>query len=328
MRAVEFHGGERVELVERPDPAPGPGELLIAPEAVGICGTDVEIYEGGMAYFRDGLAAYPVVPGHEWAGTVVDVGPGVAGFAAGDRVVGEVAIGCGHCVRCRSGRPHVCATRTETGIARRDGAMATRLVFPAAHAYPVDLPARAAALVEPTSVALNAARRGEVAGRTVAVVGAGPIGLLVAQCARAEGADTLLVADTRPDRLALAAELGFAPLPADVGADDVDVAVLCAGGPAALAAALDVVRPGGVLVAVGLCGHPTIPFDFDRVVLRDLAVRGVLGSVGMWPDAIALIAGGQVRAEPLVTAAYGLEQVPDALAALTAPGSMKVLVTP
>src|SRR3954452_13541804 len=210
MRAIEFHGGERLELVERPDPEPGPGDLLIAPAAVGICGTDVEIFDGSMAYFRDGLSAYPVVPGHEWAGVVVDAGRDVRGFSAGDRVVGEVAIGCGHCVRCRAGRPHVCATRTETGIARRDGAMATRLVFPAAHAHPVDLPARAAALVEPTSVALNAARRGEVAGRTVAVVGAGPIGLLVGQCARAEGAAAVLVADTRPDRLALAAQLGLA----------------------------------------------------------------------------------------------------------------------
>jgi L-iditol 2-dehydrogenase len=328
MRAIEFHGGERVELVERPDPEPGPGELLIAHEAVGICGTDVEIYEGGMAYFREGLAVYPVVPGHEWSGTVVAAGSGAAGFAPGDRVVGEVAIGCGRCVRCRAGRPHVCATRTETGIARRDGAMATRLVFPAAHAHRVDLPARAAALVEPASVALNAARRGDVAGRTVAVVGAGPIGLLVAQCARAEGAGTVLVGDTRSDRVSLAAELGFAPLPADVGPDDVDVAILCAGGPAALAAALDIVRPGGVLVAVGLCGHPTIPFDFDRVVLRDLSVRGVLGSVGMWPDAIALIAAGRVRAEPLVTAEFPLDRVPDALASLTAAGSMKVLVTP
>ena len=242
--------------------------------------------------------------------------------------MGEVAIGCGHCVRCRAGHPHVCATRTETGIARRDGAMATRMVFPAAHAHRVALPARAAALVEPASVALNAARRGEVAGRTVAVVGAGPIGLLVAQCARAEGAAAVLVADTRPDRLALAARLGLAPLPEDVGPDDVDVVILCAGGPAALAAALEIVRPCGVLVAVGLCGHPTIPFDFDRLVLRDLSVRGVLGSVGLWPDAIGLIAGGEVQAEPLVTAEFGLDRVPDALAALTAPGSMKVLVTP
>jgi threonine dehydrogenase-like Zn-dependent dehydrogenase len=104
------------------------------------------------------------------------------------------------------------------------------------------------------------------------------------------------------------------------------VAILCAGGPAALAAALGVVRPGGVLVAVGLCGHPAIPFDFDRVVLHDLSVRGVLGSVGLWPDAIGLIADGSIRTEPLVTAEFGLERVPEALAALA--GNTKVLVRP
>src|SRR4051812_18202319 len=236
MRAIEFHGGERLELVERPDPQPGPGELLIAPAAVGICGTDVEIFDGSMAYFRDGLAAYPIVPGHEWAGEVVEAGAGVEGFAPGDRVVGEVAIGCGHCARCRAGRPHVCARRSETGIVHRDGAMASRLVFPAAHAPPVTLGAEAAALVEPTSVALNAARRGEVAGRSVAVIGAGPIGLLAAQCARAEGAAAVAVTDTRADRLAAARALGFPKLPE--GEDAIDVALLCAGGGTAVAAAL------------------------------------------------------------------------------------------
>jgi L-iditol 2-dehydrogenase len=106
------------------------------------------------------------------------------------------------------------------------------------------------------------------------------------------------------------------------------VAILGAGGEAALAAALAAVRPGGVLVAVGLCGKESIPFDFDQVVLRDLDVRGVLGSVGMWPDTIALIAGGDIRAEPLITAAYPLERAGEAIRALAEPGSMKVLVTP
>src|SRR3954462_950384 len=108
MRAIEFHGGERRELGERPARERGPGELLIAPSAVGICGTDVEIFDGSLAYFRMGLARYPIVPGHEWTGVVVDTGAGVKGFAPGDRVVGEVAIGCGVCVRCRAGRSHLC----------------------------------------------------------------------------------------------------------------------------------------------------------------------------------------------------------------------------
>src|SRR4051812_22586939 len=211
MRALEFHGNEQLEIVERPDPSPGEGQLLIEPTAVGICGTDIEIFDGSLAYFRMGLAQYPIVPGHEWTGTVLEVGNGVAGYAPGDRVVGEVAIGCGVCVRCLAGRRHLCARRTETGIVHMDGAMASHMVFPAAFTHRVDLEPRAGALVEPTSVALHAVRRGRVGGRRVLVVGAGPIGLLVAQCARAEGAAEVVVTDTREDRLTRAAALGFPP---------------------------------------------------------------------------------------------------------------------
>ena len=362
MRAIEFHGDERLELVERPDPTPAEGELLIAPTAVGICGTDVEIFDGSLAYFRMGLARYPIVPGHEWTGTVVETGKGVTGFSAGDRVVGEVAIGCGVCERCRAGRRHLCARRTETGIVHMDGGMASRMVFPAAFAHRVELEPRAGALVEPTSVALHAVRRGRVAGQRVLVVGAGPIGLLVAQCARAEGAAEVVVTDTREDRLTLAAALGFprAAMPggeevhddehaghghavggawgdttaieaalAAVGEKDlIDVAVLCAGGPAAIASAFGAVRPGGTVVALGLSGKPTIPFDFDGLVVRDVDLIGVLGSVGFWPDAIALIASGQVETEPLVTGSYPLERTRDALEQLVKPGTLKVLIAP
>ena len=331
-----------------PTPTPGEGELLIAPTAVGICGTDIEIFEGSLAYFRMGLAEFPIVPGHEWTGTVVDVGRGVTGFSAGDRVVGEVAIGCGVCVRCLAGRRHLCARRTETGIVHMDGGMATRMVFPAAFAHRVELEPRAGALVEPTSVALHAVRRGRVAGQRVLVVGAGPIGLLVAQCARAEGAAEVVVTDTREDRLTLAAALGFprvaAEPPGETGWGDpeavdavlaavgerdlIDVAILCAGGPAAIAAAFAAVRPGGTVVALGLSGSPTIPFDFDGMVVRDIDLIGVLGSVGYWPDAIELITSGRVQTEPLVTRTYPLERARDALEQLVQPGSLKVLVCP
>jgi L-iditol 2-dehydrogenase len=362
MRAIEFHGSEQLEIVERPDPVPGEGELLIEPTAVGICGTDIEIFDGSLAYFRMGIASYPIVPGHEWTGTVIDVGAGVVGFAPGDRVVGEVAIGCGICVRCLAGRRHLCARRTETGIVHMDGAMATRMVFPAAFAHRVELEPRAGALVEPTSVALHAVRRGRVTGQRVLVVGAGPIGLLVAQCARAEGAASVAVSDTREDRLTLAAALGFpraCTLPGDdvddahaghahgvhtghgadiavikavldaIGEQDlIDVVILCAGGPAAIAAAFAAVRPGGTVVAVGLSGAPTIPFDWDGMVVRDVDLIGVLGSVGYWPDAIELITSGRVKTEPLVTGAYPLDRTRDALEQLIKPGTLKVLIQP
>lgn len=329
MQAIEFHGEERLEIVERPDPVPGEGELLIAPTAVGICGTDIEIFEGSLAYFRMGIASFPIVPGHEWTGTVVDVGRGVTGFSPGDRVVGEVAIGCGVCDRCRAGRRHLCARRTETGIVHMDGAMATRMVFPAAFAHRVELEPRAGALVEPTSVALHAVRRGRVGGQRVLVVGAGPIGLLAAQCARAEGAASVVVSDTREDRLTLAAALGFPPAPAPDGERDlIDVAILCAGGPGAIAAAFAAVRPGGTVVALGLSGSPTIPFDFDGMVVRDIDLVGVLGSVGYWPDAISLITSGAVETEPVVTSTFPLERTRDALEQLVRPGTLKVLICP
>ena len=165
MHAIEFHGDERLEIVERPDPAPGEGELLIAPTAVGICGTDIEIFEGSLAYFRMGIAEYPIVPGHEWTGTVVDVGRGRDRLLAGRPVVGEVAIGCGVCVRCRAGRRHLCARRTETGIVHMDGGMASRMVFPAAFAHLVQFESRAGRAGRADIVALHGVRRGRVAGR-------------------------------------------------------------------------------------------------------------------------------------------------------------------
>jgi L-iditol 2-dehydrogenase len=184
----------------------------------------------------------------------------------------------------------------------------------------------------------------------VLVVGAGPIGLLAAQCARAEGATDVVITDTRDDRLTLAAALGFPPvggmlatpelsewgeggaiqavLDAIGDRDLIDVAILCAGGPAAIASAFSAVRPGGTVVAVGLSGAPQIPFDWDGMVVRDIDVIGVLGSVGFWPDAIALITSGKVKTEPVVTATYPLERTRDALEQLTHPGTLKVLIQP
>jgi L-iditol 2-dehydrogenase len=329
MRAIQFLGGERLELVERPDPTPGPGELLIAPTAVGICGTDIEIFEGSLVYFREGWAKYPIVPGHEWVGEVVEAGPATSGFAPGDQVTGETPLGCGQCARCRAGAYHLCALRTETGILNRDGAMATRMVFPARAAHLANgIPARAAALIEPATVALNGVRRGAVDARAVLVVGAGPIGLLAAQCARAENAASVVVTDTRPDRLALAGKLGLEPHTTDAGEDAYDVVLLCAGGAAALRFALRAVRPGGTVVILGLAGKPEVPVDMDSVVVRDLTVHGVLGSPHVWPDAIELVRSGRVVTEPLVSATFGLDAAREALERLSEPGSLKVLIEP
>lgn len=346
FEAVEFYGGERVELVERPVPRPRVGELLLAPLVVGVCGTDVEIYEGTMAYYRLGLARYPVVPGHEWVAEVLDAGEGVDGFEQGDRVVGECSIGCARCLYCREGRYHLCAARTETGILKRDGGMASRMLFPARSAFtiPRSLALEAAALVEPTAVALNTVRRAAVSGRTVLVIGAGSIGTLAAQCARADGAAAVLIGDPIAERREIAHELGFdALLPFGNGiAEDlvcvrevsgdrgVDVALVCAGSHDALTLALEAVRPGGTVVVPALFGRASLSVDIDGVVVRDVAVHGVLGSPRCWPEAISLLTAGDVVTEPLVGARFGLGEVPEAMHALRSGGAkaVKVLIDP
>ncbi len=333
-------------LVDRPDPEPGPGEVLIAPQAVGVCATDLELYDGVMAYYRTGQASYPLIPGHEWSGEVVAVGSGVKGLREGDRVVGEVSVGCGRCDQCRAGRYHVCANAQETGIMGREGALATRLVHPetATFAFPAALSWAAAALIEPTSVALYAARRGNCRGRRVAVLGAGTIGSLALQCARADGASWTLAANPSPRRLGLARELGADAtlvIPSDpvgaagalrraAGDRGIAVVLVCTGAPAAIATAIEAVDPAGTLVLAGLTGESTLPIDVDRIVTKDLDVQGVNGSPGLWPETIALVASGRVRTEPLVSHRVGLQRAVEAfeLVRARAPGTHKVIIEP
>lgn len=346
MKAVEFRGAGSLALVERPDPVAGPGEVLVAPEAVGICATDVEILDGVMAYFRTGDASYPIVPGHEWIGTVLSMGTGVEGLKPGDTVVGDPSAGCGTCARCRAGRYHLCARRTETGIMRQDGAMATRMLALAVSTHLVARPVwDAGALIEPASVALNAARHAPCRASTVLVLGAGAIGLLAAQCARLEGAARVIVANaSRVDRLEIAKRLGADDtlvLPRDAaqaalalreiaGEDGIDVVLLCTGAVAALEVAVAVTRPGGTIVVVGLFGEARVPVDLDTVVTNDLQLVGVNGSPHLWTDTIAAVTEGALVLEPLVSHRFPLARAAEAIElARRAPiGTLKVLVTP
>lgn len=346
MRALEFRGAGSLALVERPDPVPGPGELLVAPEAVGICATDIEILDGVMAYFRAGDARYPIIPGHEWIGRVLACGAGVGGFGLGDTVVGDPSAGCGDCDRCRAGRYHLCARRTETGIIGQDGAMATRMIARATATHVVGRPAwDGGALIEPASVALNAARHAPCRGATVLVLGAGAIGLLALQWARLEGAKRVIVANaSRVDRLDLARRLGAdrtLVLPRDppqavasvreLAADDgIDVVLVCTGAIAGLDLAVAVTRPGGTVVIVGLFGDARVPIDVDTVVTNDLRLIGVNGSPHLWPETIAAVMSGDVVLDELVSHRFPLHRASEAieLARRAPPGVMKVVITP
>lgn len=317
MKAVRVFAGGDVRLVEVAVPEPAPGEVRIRVDAVGICGTDVEIVAGTMAYYTSGLARYPVTIGHEWTGVVDAPGAGVDDLAPGQRVVGEVSIGCRRCPTCLGGAYHRCALRTETGVMNRDGGMAEHVVLPrwAVHPVPAGVGLQAAALVEPTAIAFNAVRLGGVGpGKRALIIGDGPIGLLILQVAKALGDDGPVVcgADTR--RLEVARALGAAAV-VDARAADARDSILGAFGgerPAivleasgslgGVETAVALAAPGAIVVLQGLLGHlPARGIDLDRIVVNDLALRGALGSPGVWPQVVALIAGGAVDPAAIVT---------------------------
>ncbi|HZC73713.1 MAG TPA: alcohol dehydrogenase catalytic domain-containing protein [Jatrophihabitans sp.] len=327
-------GPGRIELEAEPTaPRPGPHDLVIEPDAVGICGTDIELFRGTMAYLTSGFAAYPLVPGHEWTGRVIEVGSAVRGFAVGDRVVGECPIGCGTCERCVAGSYHLCPHRTETGIARRDGALATRLVFPgrAAHRVPDHVAATDAALIEPLSVAYRGVQSlGEGIDRPLVVVGGGTIGLLCALVARAAGNLDVTVVDAEPSRRDYAASHGFPVHAPDERGRRHPCVIDASGAAGGVSGALARCATAGVVVLLGLTGAASTPIDTDGIVLGELTVRGSLGSVGVWPQVIDLVADGRVKPSALVSHEFPLAQAAEAFAMASChdAGVRKVLIHP
>jgi len=310
---------------------PGPGELLIKPDVAGICGTDLELLAGTMGYLTAGSARYPIVPGHEWTGIVSELGPAVTGFAVGDRVVGECSIGCGSCARCTEGAYHLCPRRTETGILNRAGGMAATMVFPArsAHRIPPGVNPLDAALVEPLAVAYRGLHRlsPEPAG-PIAIVGAGTIGLLCALAARALDRGPILVVERDPARRQFAASLGFDT--SETAMHRFSQVIDATGTASGTAAAIHLAADGGQIVVLGLCGLPTAPVDLDSLVLRDLTLIGSLGSPGLWPKVIDLVAAGRVSPSIVVSHQFALDDVAQAfaVASSTDPATRKVVVHP
>lgn len=315
-RQVVIAGPSDLRIEDQDPPLPGVGELLIYPDAVGICGTDVELLAGTMGYVTAGKAKYPIVPGHEWTGVVAAVGAGVAVFSIGDRVVGECSIGCGMCGACRAGSYHLCPYRTETGILNRMGGMASAFIFPAvsAHLVAPAVDRLDAALIEPLSVAYRGLHllSTEPVG-PVAIVGAGPIGLLCAMTARALGMGPVLIVDRVRSRSDFAASLGFDT--AAVAPHAVGQVIDASGTPSGTTSAIRLASDGGRIVVLGLSGRPTMPVDLDDIVLRDLTLTGSNGSPNIWPEAVELVNGGLVRPSVIISHRFPLSDAPKAFAA-------------
>ncbi|MEU9985334.1 alcohol dehydrogenase catalytic domain-containing protein [Streptomyces sp. NPDC048045] len=302
---VEAPGMHRVE--DHTPREPGPGEALVAVHAVGVCGSDREVYRGNRP---EGYVRYPLTPGHEWSGTVRAAGAGVPAGLVGRKVVGEGFRNCQVCDRCHAGETTLCtAGYEETGFTR-PGAMAATLTLPARllHPLPDDADLTAAALLEPAAcVAAAALKAGARPGERVAVVGTGTLGMFAVQFLKAVSPAELLVVGTRGDREALSRRFGatgFRLVSAEGPAlpDDFDVVIEAAGSASAARTAASLLRRGGRLVLTGIPAPGADGLDPTGLVVRQLEVHTVFGAPpDAWAHTVRVFGAGLLDPLPLVT---------------------------
>jgi L-iditol 2-dehydrogenase len=341
MKALLLSEYKQLEVVSLPIPVPGPREVLVQVAACGICGSDVHGYDGSS-----GRRIPPVIMGHEAAGTIAAVGSEVSGLAEGERVTFDSTAYCGVCEFCRRGEVNLCDDRQVIGVScaefKRAGAFAEYVTVPAHIVYrlPDTLSFAEAAMLEAVSVALHAARISELAGgETALVIGAGMIGLLVLQAARAAGCSRVFVADVDATRLKLAADLGA---DGTINADGIvqqildnsagrgaDVVFEAVGRNETVVAAIDCVRKGGKVTLIGNI-VPEVSMPLQKVVTRQIRLQGSCASAGEYPQAIELISTGKVKVARLITAIAPLSDGPAWFQRLyeREPNLMKVVLDP
>lgn len=327
--AIEFH--------DVPKPQLKPGEVLIEVKRIGVCGSDIHVYHGLHPY-----TSYPVVQGHEVAGVVAGVGEGVTGFAPGDPVVFMPQVTCGECYPCRHGMYHICDNLKVMGF-QTGGAAQEYFPVPAEMVLklPVTVPMDQAAMVEPISVAVHAlSRAGSVEGKKIVVLGAGTIGSLVAQVARASGAADVLVCDISPYKIQKARECGFDHVinlkEADLGQailqyfgpDKADLILECVGVQDTITQAVANARKGSTIIVVGVFGKKPV-VDLGLVQDRELSLVGTLMYQKQdYERAIELAATGKLRLSPMITHRFAFRDYLDAYHTIEAAKgeSMKVMI--
>ena len=320
MRALLPKEYKTLELVEMPEPAVGPDDVLVRVKACGICGSDVHGYDGST-----GRRIPPVIMGHEASGIVFRTGKRVTRFQAGDRVTFDSTVSCGRCHFCRRGEVNLCDDRRVLGASVgeycRDGAFAEFLTVPEHIVYslPEGLTFEQGAMIEAVSVAVHAVGLTPVKlGDTAVVVGAGMIGLLVIQALRLAGCSRIVAVDLDENRLKLAREYG-ADLCLNAGGCDVpaevraysgrgaDIGVEVVGTSETLRAAAESLRKGGALTLVGNIS-PKVEFPLQWIVTRQIRVMGSCASAGEYPACIDLLARKAIRVDRLISAIAPLEE--------------------
>jgi L-iditol 2-dehydrogenase len=343
MKSLLLSGYSHLEIVDLPVPSFEPSEVLVKVAACGICGSDVHGYDG-----TSGRRIPPIVMGHEAAGTIAALGREVTGLSEGDRVTFDSTVYCGRCEYCTRGEVNLCERRQVVGVScadyRRHGAFAEFVVLPQHILYrlPETISFSEAAMLEAVSVALHAVHLSPLDGaETALVIGAGMIGLLTMQAAKAAGCSRVLIADIDQSRLKLATQVGadqalhlsgealLAEVLRFADGKGVDVVFEAVGRNETVASAIDCARKGGAVTLIGnIAAEVSLPLQ--KVVTRQLRLQGSCASAGEYPEAIALVASGKIQVKPLITAIASLEEGPRWFERLHAhePNLMKVVLTP
>lgn len=334
MRASVMTGVGSLVVEERPVPSPGPHEVLVQVAAVGVCGSDVHYYRHGR--IGDFIVNEPMILGHETSGRIVAVGDFVGTSRIGQRVAVEPQHPCRRCEQCTAGRYNLCPDMEFYATPPIDGALCKYVTIDTemAHAVPDSISDEAAALLEPLSVAVATMRKAAVApGSTILIAGAGPIGVVCAQTARAFGAARIVVSDPVASRREKVLEFGATevldPMTFDVAAlcPQVDAFVDASGAAAAVVSGIKAVGPAGRVVLVGMgAGDYALPIGYIQNM--EITVTGVFRYTDTWPAGIHLVTSGAVDLDGMVTGRFDLEHVADALDSDTDPDSLKSIVVP
>ena len=334
MRASVMTGVGTLQIEDRPVPTPGPHEVLVEVAAVGVCGSDVHYYRHGR--IGDFVVEQPMILGHELSGRISAVVDQVDPTRVGQRVAVEPQHPCRRCRQCTAGRYNLCPHMEFYATPPIDGAFCRYVTIDAEFAYaiPDSMSFDAAALLEPLSVAVTTMRKAHVVpGSSILIAGAGPIGVMCAQAARAFGAARIVVSDLQESRRAAALRFGATevidPMVEDVAALDpqFDAFIDASGAAPAVVSGIKAVGPAGHVVLVGM-GSGDVALPIGYIQNMEINVTGVFRYTDTWPAAIHLVTSGAVDLDAMVTGRYDLEHVGEALDSDTDPASLKSIVVP
>ena len=331
MKAARIFGPSDIRYVNVEMPDYGDDDVLIRVKRAGVCGTDLAIFSGDMPYLKSGATTYPITPGHEWSGVVEAVGANVAHLNEGDRVTGDVSLGCGKCEACLHGEFSLCPDRQEVGsYHNKDGGYAQYIAVPARHTYklPDQVSFDAGAMTEPTATVVYTAERVRVHfGDVVVVQGTGSIAILAAQVAKAAGASLVILTGRNDYKLDAARQVGvdatinlqqenlvkrILEMTEGRGAD---VVIEASGVADEVRRSSKLARLGGRIGVVGIYEGLVDGFDVSELVLKDQTLHCTLASPRAFPGALRMMAAGKIQCEPLITHRFRLAEAREAFRA-------------